>query len=156
MVPGLNADILHRQRQARLVAKNGLMLRAVILKHPVNVLLLGAEHEVQQENANFQQTFQHVPPPQGKAREIVQQCAGKQRRQHQKQKYRHSDAHQHRKGHKGLFQLFAAEVLFHPLLKFGGLRGLLVRVEICGIHQGLHAADHRRQKIHGAPHQRQT
>ena len=47
MVPGLNADVLHRQGQPRLVAEDGLVLRPVVLEHPVDVLLLGAEDQIQ-------------------------------------------------------------------------------------------------------------
>ena len=46
MVLGLGTDILHRQGQARLVAEDGLMLRAVVAEHPAHILLLGAEDQV--------------------------------------------------------------------------------------------------------------
>ena len=75
------------------------------------------------------------------------------RREHQKQENGHSHSQQHCKGYNGLFQLFAAEVLFQPLFKFGGLALFLLRVKVRRVHQGLHAADHCRQKIYGSPDQ---
>ena len=153
MVPGLDADVLHCQRQTRLVAENGLMLRPVILENPVNVLLLGAEDQIRQENHDFQKALHHVPAPQGEAGEKVKDPAGKQRGQHQKEKNGHPHAQQHGEGHDSFFQLFAAEVPFQPLFKFGGLAFFLLRVKVRGVHQGLHAADHRRQKIYGTPDQ---
>ena len=153
MVPGLDADVLHCQRQTCLVAENGLMLRPMILEHPVNVLLLGAEDQIRQKDRDFQKALHHVPAPQGKAGEKVKDPAGKQRRQHQKEENGHSHAQQHGQTHDSLFQLFAAEVFFQPLFKFGGLAFFLLRVKVRGVHQGLHAADHRRQKIYGAPDQ---
>ena len=153
MVPGLDADVFHRQGQARLIAENGLMLRAVVLEHPVNVLLLGAEDQVRQENDDFQQALHHVPAPQGKAGEKVENAAGQQCGQHQEQEDGQPHPQQHREGHNGLFQLLTAEVSFQPLLKFGGLAHLFVRIEVRRVHQGLHAADHGRQEIDGAPDQ---
>ena len=43
---GLDAGVLHRQRQPRLIAEDGLVLGAVVLEHPMHVLLLGAEEQV--------------------------------------------------------------------------------------------------------------
>ena len=129
------------------------MLRPVILEYPVNVLLLGAEDQIRQKDRDFQKALHHVPAPQGEAWEKVEDPAGKQRGQHQKEENGHSHAQQHGKAHDGFFQLFAAEVLFQPLFKFGRLALFLLRVKVCGVHQGLHAADHCRQKIYGAPDQ---
>ena len=92
MVPGLDADVLYRQRQARLVAENGFMLRPVILEYPVNVLLLGAEDQIRQKDRDFQKALHHVPAPQGEAWEKVEDPAGKQRGQHQKEENGHSHA----------------------------------------------------------------
>ena len=153
MVPGLDADIFHRQRQSRLVAEDGFMLRAMVLEYPVDILLFGAEDQIGHEHHDFQQPLHHIPPPQGEAGEEMEDSASQQRRQHQKQENGHSHPQQHRKGYNGLFQLFTAEVLFQPLFKFGGLAHLLVRVKVRRIHQRLHAADHGRQKIDGSPDQ---
>ena len=77
MVLGLGADVLHRQGQPRLIAEDGLMLRAVVAEHPVHVLLLGAEDQIRQKDRDFQKALHHVPAPQGKAGEKVKDPAGK-------------------------------------------------------------------------------
>ena len=46
MEPALLADVLHGQRQARLVAGDGLMLGAVVLKHAVQFLHAGTQEHI--------------------------------------------------------------------------------------------------------------
>ncbi len=74
MVPGLDTNVLHRQRQSRLIAENGLVLRTVVAEHPVYVLLSGAEDHVRQQHQDLDHTLDQVmecrgrgmkqPPPQ--------------------------------------------------------------------------------------------
>ena len=49
MVPGHIPHVLHRQRQAPLVAEDGLVLRPVVLEDPVDILQPGAEEEVEEK-----------------------------------------------------------------------------------------------------------
>ena len=50
----------------------------------------------------------------------------------------------------------AAQLVFQPSLKLGRLHFLLLvlRIELGGVHQCLHAFDHGIQKVHRAPNQR--
>ena len=153
MVPGLDADVLHRQRQPRLIAENRLVLRPVVLKHPVDVLLLGAEDQVQQEDQNLQRALHQVPAPHGEAREEVEDAAGHKGGQHQEQQDGEPHAQNHGEGHDGPLQLFAGELGIQPLFEFGGLRNLFLRVEVGGVHQGLHTVDHGGQEVDRAPDQ---
>ena len=105
MMPGLNTDVFHRQRQSRLIAEDTFMLRPVVLKHPVNILLLGADDQIDQKDQNLQDTLHQVSPPHGEVREKVQNAACQKGGQHQEQKDAHPHAQQHRQRHHGAFQL---------------------------------------------------
>ena len=153
MVPGLDPDVFHRQRQARLIAENGLVLRAVVLKDPVDVLLPGAENQIGHEDDHLQKPLHQIPPPEGEAGEKVENAPGKQGGQDHEQKHAHAHAQHHRQGHHGALQLFAGQVFFQPQLEFRRLGRLLLGVEVGGVHQGLHAADHGIQEVHRAPDQ---
>ena len=153
MVPGLDPDVFHRQGQARLIAEDGLVLRPVVLEDPVDVLLPGAENQVGHEDEHLQKPLHQIPPPEGEAGEEMQDAPGEQGGQDHEEKDGHAHPQHHRQGHHGAFQLFAGEVLFQPQLEFGGLRRLLLGVEVGGVHQGLHAADHGIQEVHRAPDQ---
>ena len=63
VVPGLDAGVFHRQRQARLIAEDGLMLRPVIAEHLAHVLLPGAEDQVPQEDGDLHRPLDEVVDP---------------------------------------------------------------------------------------------
>ena len=151
MVPGLLADVFHRQGQALFIAEDGLVLRPVVLKHPLDVLLPGAKHEIDQENEDLQNTLHQIPAPQGKIREKVQNAAGQKRGQNEKQAHGQAHAQKHGKAHQQCFQLLAADFFLQPLFKLGRLAHLVLRVKVRRIHQGLDPLDHGVQKIHRAP-----
>ena len=60
MQAGELLHILHRQGQARLIAVDGLMLRAVVLEHPANILHAGNAPDIGKENPQAQETFHQV------------------------------------------------------------------------------------------------
>ena len=153
MVPGLDADVLHRQGQPRLIAEDGLVLRPVVLEHPVDVLLPGAEDQVGQEDQDLQHALHQIPAPHGEAREEVEDAAGDQGGQHQEEKDRQSDPQDHRESDDGPLQLLVGKLPVQPLLKLRGLGRLLLRVEFRGVHQGLHAVDHGGQEVYRPPDQ---
>ena len=154
MVLGLLADIFHRQGKARLVAEDGLVLRAMVLEHPVDIALPGADRQVQNEDSHLQKAFHHVPAPQGKAGEEMEDAAGEEGGQHHEQKHGHTHAQNHRQGDDEGLQLLIGKMLFQPQVELAGLGRLVIGVELGGVHQRLDAADHGGQEIHRAPDQR--
>ena len=118
MVPGLDADILHRQGEARLIAEDGLVLRPVVLEDPVDVLQPGAEEEVEEEDDDLQEALHHVPAPEGEVREEVQHPARQEGGQHQEEEDGHAHPQHHGEAHDGALQLLAGEVLLQPQVKF--------------------------------------
>ena len=153
-MPGLNADVFHSQRKARLIAKDGFVLCPMVLKDPIDIFLTGADNQIHKEDDNLQQTLQQIPPPQGKGREEMQQSAGEEGGQHHKQKDAHSHAQHNRQSHQDTFQLFAGKVPLQPQFKLGGLGGLLIGVKICRIHQSPYAMNHGVQEVDGSADQR--
>ena len=53
VVPGLLAHVLHREGQAGLIAEDGLMLRPVVLKDPVDILHPGAQGQIPHKNGQL-------------------------------------------------------------------------------------------------------
>ena len=123
MMLGLGTDILHRQGQPRLVAEDGLMLRAVVAEHPVDILLLGAEDEVGQKNQHLHHALDDVVDSGALCVEQPGDKRGQQHEQHQRQPQTENDGERHDQR----LQLFRRDVLFHPLVKFAGLCILVIR-----------------------------
>ena len=73
--------------------------------------------------------------------------------QHQKEEDGQADTQQHREAHDQPLQLLVGKGPVQPLFKFGGLRGLLLRIEVRGVHQRLHAVDHGGEEVDGASDQ---
>ncbi len=106
-----------------------------------------------QEDSHLQHAFDQVPAPHGEVREEVQQPAGEEGGQHQKEEDGQADTQQHREAHDQPLQLLVGKGPVQPLFKFGGLRGLLLRIEVRGVHQRLHAVDHGGEEVDGASDQ---
>ena len=53
-------DVLHGQRQPRLVAADGLVLRSVVGEHPAHFLHSGNQKHIPQENHHTNQAFQQI------------------------------------------------------------------------------------------------
>ena len=144
---GLYAGVLHRQRQPRLIAENGLVLGAVVLEHPVHVLLLGAEEQVHNKYEYLDDALDEVveqgalgfEQPRHKRRQEHEQPQAQRQRKHQR--HRHDDP----------LQLFRRHVLFQPLVEFRGLGRLVLGEIVRREHQRLDALDHGVQKRHHAP-----
>ena len=84
VVPGLLADVLHRQRLAPLITEDGLVLGAVVLEHPVDILHTGAEDQIPHKDDDTHHALQQVAPPHGQ-REKVGHAAGQGGGQQEKQ-----------------------------------------------------------------------
>ena len=147
MVARLDAAVLHRQRQARLVAEDGLMLRAMVLEHALNVLLLRAQEQVAEEDQQLDDGLDQI------VHDHVRDEAPEQAREEGRQDHKKPDGQaqrQHdRQRHDELLQLFAAELLLQPQIELRRL-ALLLGEEVRRVHQRLHAADHGVHKGHSA------
>ena len=86
MVARLDAAVFDRQRQPRLVAEDRLMLRAVVLEHAVDVLLLGAQDHVSEEDHELDDGFDQIVHR--RALDIRVDKAGQKRRQQEKEQDR--------------------------------------------------------------------
>ena len=153
MVLGLLAYIFYREGKPRLIAENGLVLRAVVLEHAVNIALFGTGEKVEHEDHDLQNALHHIAPPEGEAREEMEDGAGGERGQHHEKEHGKAHAQHHGQGDDGGLQLLAGKVLFKPQLELAGLCRFLVGEELRRVHQGFHAADHGSKEIHGAADQ---
>ena len=147
MVLGLDAGVFHRQRQPRLIAEDGLMLRPVIAEHPAHVLLPGAEDQVPQENGDLHRPLNEVVDG---GMPGVEQPGNKRGQQH-KQQQGQPQGQDHRHPHQHRLELLRRNVLLQPLIQLGGLGIFIVGIVIGGEHQGLDAPDHGVQKRDGPP-----
>ena len=150
MVLGLGTDVLHRQGQARLIAENGLMLRAVVAEHAVNVLLLGAEDQIAQENGHLHHALDDVVD---RGALSVKQPGDECRQQHEQHQCQGQAQNHGERHHQGL-QFLCGDVLFQPLVEFAGLGVLLIREIVRRKHQRLDAGDHGADERHGAAEDR--
>ena len=78
VVLGLGADVLHGQLQALFVAENGLVLRPMVGKDPVDALGLGAEDEIAQEDDHPDHALHQVPDPEGHLGEEIHHRPGEE------------------------------------------------------------------------------
>ena len=140
MVLGLGADIVHRQRQARLVAEDGLMLGAVVGKDPLDVLLPGAEDQVGQKQRHLHHALDQVQK--GGMGDPAAQETGDQGRQHHEKAHRHAHRQHHSHGDQHALQLLCRDMLFQPLIQLIGLGALLLGEIVRREHEGLDAVDH--------------
>ena len=147
VVLGLDAGVFHRQRQARLIAEDGLMLRPVIAEHPAHVLLPGAEDQVSQENGDLHRPLDEVVHG---GMPGVEQPGDEGGQQHEQQQ-RQPQGQDHRHPHQHRLQLLRRNVLLQPLIQLGGLDVFVLGVIVGGEHQGLDAPDHGVQKRDGPP-----
>ena len=147
VVAGLDADVFHRQGQSRLVAEDSFMLRAVVAEHAVDVLLLGAEDHIQQEDKNFHHTLDQIVDGGAGGVEQSRQKRGQQHEQHQHQ----SETEDNGECHQQRLQLFGGDVVGEPLLHLAGLRALVLREVVGGEHQCLDAGDHGADERDCAP-----
>ena len=147
MVARLDAAVLHRQRQARLVAEDGLMLRAMVLEHALNVLLLRAQEQVAEEDQQLDDGLDQIVHDH--VRDEAPEQAREEGRQDHKKADRQAQRQHDRQRHNELLQLFAAELLLQPQIELRRL-ALLLGEEVRRVHQRLHAADHGVHKGHSA------
>ena len=157
VVPGLLAHVLHREGQAGLIAEDGLVLRPVVLKDPVDVLHPGAQGQIPHENGQLQQALRHVPHQHGVGHQGDRRP--QQGGQQEKQADGHADAQDHRQGDHQRGHLLAAQPLLQPQLELGGLlrlRLLVLGVELRREHEGLDPLHHGGAEGHHTPDQGQA
>ena len=153
MQPGHTAAVFNGQRKLRLIAADGLMLRAVIGKDALHVLHPGNQDHIAHKDRDADHTLDQAADD-GIVDPAVKNTA-QERRQQEEQTDGKQNAEKHGEGHDRLFQLLTAKLLLQPLLKFGRLRVfLLFREELRRIHERFHTGHHRRSKIHHAADQR--
>ena len=152
MEPGTAPDIFHRQGQARLVAGDGLVLGAVILKHAVNFLHAGAKEHVRQKDDQLEYALQNHLGPAGQRHHLPhrpREEGGQKGEQEQRQQHP-------RKGGAGHQHILhgGGGVLVQPLVKFGlvGLLFLLGEGDVRAVHQVLVAAVQVLGHVADAPH----
>ena len=141
MVPGHGAGVLYGEVQAALIAEDGLVLRAVVLKGPVDVFHFGAEIEVEEEDDELHHALQQVPHPHGGVGEKVEQGGGGQGGQDDEQGHGKDQACQH--GHAGdpVGQGLFAKAGLDPGLKLAFGFFLVFGVKLRRPGQGLDAHD---------------
>ena len=141
--------MVHRQLQPAFVAEDGFVLCAVVGEHPLHILLLGAEDEVEQEDDNPQNALQQIAD-QVAGDHLLKQSA-QEGGQENEQAHGKADAQHHGQGDEDLHKLFAAQFFLQPDLEFGGLGGrflFVLGIEFGGEHQSLDPLDHGVQEIH--------
>ena len=143
MVARLDAAVFDRQRQPRLVAEDRLMLRAVVLEHALNVLLLRAQEQVAEEDQQLDDGLDQI------VHDHVRDEAPEQAREEGRQDHKKADGQAQRQydrqRHNELLQLFAAELLLQPQIEPRRL-ALLLGEEVRRVHQRLHAGDDRAEE----------
>ena len=155
MVLGLGPYVFHCQLQALLIAKNRLMLRAMVGKYPPDILHPGYQHQIPHKQTNSQQSICQVPQQHAACPQLHK--AGQKSGQQHKKAHRKSHSDHHRKGDHQLLHFFIAQLPVQPLLKPGGLlHAGFLRVVVGREHQGLDALDHAVQERHAAPDQGQA
>ena len=137
-----------RARQPRLVAKDRLMLRAVVLEHAVDVLLLGAQDHVSEEDHELDDGFDQIVHR--RALDIRVDKAGQKRRQQEKEQDRQPQRQKNRQRRDEFLHFFVAELFFKPLVEFARLGDVLVGEIVRRKHQRLDALDHRIDERHRA------
>ena len=148
MVARLDAAVFDRQRQPRLVAEDRLMLRAVVLEHAVDVLLLGAQDHVSEEDHELDDGFDQIVHR--LALDIRVDKAGQKRRQQEKEQDRQPQRQKDRQRRDEFLHFFVAELFFKPLVEFARLGDVLIGEIVRRKHQRLDALDHRIDERHSA------
>ena len=123
------------------------MLRAVILKHPVYILLPGAEEQVADKNQYLDGALDKIMYQSALRVEQPRHKRGQQHEQTQAQ----CQGQQQGKCDQYALELLRRDMLFQPQVEFGGLGGLVIREIIRREHQRLDPLDHGIQKGHHAP-----
>ena len=102
------------------------MLGTVVLEHAVDLLHVRDAHHVGQEDAHFEQCFQHHLAPAAQRHKVVH-AAHEEGGQHREQQDRQQAAQHSRHGQQGILGLFA-QVFAHPFFKGSLLLGGVVVV----------------------------
>ena len=139
------------------IAEDGLVLRAVVLEHPADVLHMGTEHQIAHEDDDTHHAFQQVAQPHGQGNGQAHQ-SGEGGGQQDEQPHGENDAQHHRHGDKKGGGLLAAQVSVQPELEPGGLLRLLLVLREKGsrVHQRLDAVGQGGAEIEDTPEQRQA
>ena len=143
--PGVEAalrpHVLHRQRQALLVAEDGLVLGPVVGEEPLHVLHPRAEPEIDQEDDQLygalDEAAEGIPPLEAGYQ------PGEEGGQEQKQRQREHNAEHRRYGDDRLLRLLAAQLLLQPEVELGRLLLFLLGQEAGGVGERAHALYHR-------------
>ena len=144
--------VLDRQRQALFVAEDGLVLRAVVGEHTLDVLHVRHGPQIQQEDDDAQQSLEEVAHDGALDKALGQ--TGEQRRQQDEQHDRQRNAEHHGRADDDVLALFLAEMPLDPEIDLAGLLLLVLGQEVGGIRQRLHALDHRVKKYDHAADER--
>lgn len=126
VVLGLGPHVLHRQGEARLIAEDGLVLRPMVLEGAADILHVGTQNQVAQEDDHPQKPLHQVPPPQGEAGNEVEDGAPQGGGQQEKEEHGKGHAQNHGKGDEQAGEFLVPQLPVQPLFEFGGLGGLLV------------------------------
>ena len=140
----LRPHVLDRQRQTLFIAEDGLVLRAVVGEHTLDVLHVRHGPQIQQEDDDAQQSLEEVAHDGALDKALGQ--TGEQRRQQDEQHDRQRDAEHHGRADDDVLALFLAEMPLDPEVDLAGLLLLVLGQEVGGIRQRLHALDHRVKK----------
>ena len=140
----LTAHVFDRQLLPRLIAKDGLVLRAVILERATDILHVRYRPHENQEDHNAHAALEHVARKHAPA---FGHEAAEKTRQQQEQRDRQRNADHGRQAEDELIQPFRAELVFQPSFKLGWRHiCLLVLKERGRIVDRLDAVLHRHEQ----------
>ena len=145
MQPAELAGVLHSELLARLKAEDGLVLGAVVLKHPADFLQLGAQVHVQQKHRHAHRAADEVQGQLVGDEQLAQRL--NPRGQGEKQRHRQDDGQDHRAQDHHVVRLHVQR-LGQLFLKGAGLLRLAARhlrrfgQRLHAVDQGQHEADH--------------
>ena len=142
MLPGALSYVFHGKRESMLHTVDALVLRSVVLEHPLDILHQRDQQHIADEQKQADRSLDHR-----KHRVRHDDIAQKSRReigQHHKDRHRHHNGKGDGETHHYLFRPFPEQLLDHRI-RLGGLRLLLV-IKAGGKGQTLHSQNQRIDK----------
>ena len=124
------------------------MLRAVILEHAIDVLLLGAEDHVGKKDHELDDGFDQIVHR--RALDIRVDKTRQKRRQQEKEQNRQPQRQENRQRRDDLLHLLISEFSLKPPVELARLGDVLVGEIVRRKHQRLDALDHRIDERHRA------